>query len=68
MFFFTTFIVGCCICLFLFNQTYCVGMVSVTSASCYQRDKKVKVDPLCTTEVDSTELANVRADSNSPVL
>ena len=56
-----TFIVECCNRLFRCNQTcYCVGMVSVTLASHYQIPSKV--DLLCTAEVDSTELADVRAD------
>ena len=55
------FIVVCCNRLFRCNQTcYCAGMVSVTSMSHYQ--SPLKVDPLYTAKVDSTELADVRAD------
>ena len=43
------------------NQTcYCAGMVSATSTSHYK--SPWKVDPLCTAEVDSKELADVRGD------
>ena len=55
------FIVECCNRLLRCNQTcYCVGMVSVMSASHYQSQSNV--DPLCMAEVDSTALADVRAD------
>ena len=61
IFFFTTFIVECWNRLFRCNQTcYCAGMISVTTTSRFQ--SPWKVDALCTAEVDSTELANVRAD------
>ena len=50
----------CCNLFFHCNQIYCVGMVSVTSMSPYQ--SSLTVDPLGMTEVDSTELAGVRAD------
>ena len=41
----------CCNRLFRCNQTcYCAGMVSI------------KVDPLCTAAVDSTELTDMRVD------
>ena len=57
VFLFMAFIVECCNRLFCCNQTcYCVGMVSVMSASRYQ--SPLKVDPLYTTDVDSTILAN----------
>ena len=56
-----TFILECCNRLFRCYLTcYYVGMVSVTSASRYQSSSKV--DPLCTPEVDSTELADMLAD------
>ena len=61
IFFFTTFIVECCNRLFRCNQTwYCVGMVSVMSTSRCQ--SPWKEDPLCKAEVDSAELADVRAN------
>ena len=61
IFFFTTFVVECCTCLFRCIQTCdCVGMISVMSMPRYQSPSKV--DPLCTAEVDSTELADVHAD------
>ena len=59
--FFTPFVVECCNRLFLSNQTcYCAAMVSMRSTSRYR--SPCKVDPLCTGEVDSTELADVRTD------
>ena len=43
------------VCLAAIKLCYCADMVSVTSTSRKSR-------PLCTAEVDSTELADVRAD------
>ena len=52
-----TFIEKCCNGLLRCNQTfYCIGMFAMTSATPYQSTSKV--DPLCTAEVDSVELAD----------
>ena len=65
IYFFMTFIVECCsVCFAAIKLVIVFDMISMTSTARYQSPRKVA--SLCTAEVESTELADMRSDCLTP--